>query len=43
MSRTIKYVDSKSSTIDVQSLPSGVYLLKIKTDKGMKIEKIIKK
>lgn len=41
--RTIKYVDSKSSTIDVQSLPSGVYLLKIKTDKGMKIEKIFKK
>ncbi|HCC93001.1 MAG TPA: hypothetical protein DEQ26_01505 [Flavobacteriaceae bacterium] len=41
--RTVKYVDTKSSTIDVQSLPSGVYLLKIKTDKGMKIEKIIKK
>ncbi|MGV0922612.1 T9SS type A sorting domain-containing protein [Empedobacter tilapiae] len=41
--RTVKYVDRKSSTIDVQSLPNGVYLLKIKTDKGMKIEKIIKK
>ncbi|WP_413533444.1 T9SS type A sorting domain-containing protein [Empedobacter brevis] len=41
--RTVKYVDSKSSIIDIQSLPNGVYLLKIKTNKGMKIEKIIKK
>lgn len=41
--RTVKYVDQSSNKINVQDLPKGVYLLKIKTDKGFKIEKIIKK
>ncbi|MDR0830315.1 MAG: T9SS type A sorting domain-containing protein [Prevotellaceae bacterium] len=30
-------------TINVSSLPAGVYLLKIKTDKGTKTERFIKK
>lgn len=41
--KTVKYVDKSATKIDIQDLAKGVYLVKIKTDKGHKIEKIIKK
>lgn len=34
--------DSKTSNLDISDKPNGVYFLKITTDKGSKIEKVVK-
>lgn len=41
--RTLKYIDQNQTKINIQSLPAGVYLLKIKTEKGLIVEKFVKK
>ncbi len=38
-----KLLTSKSETIDVSSLPPGVYLIEIQTDKDVYLQKIVKK
>lgn len=41
--KTVRHIKSTDRKIDLQGLPNGVYLLKIKTDKGLLFEKILKK
>lgn len=41
--RTIKHIDVNETKVSLSGLPKGVYLLKIKTDKGMSVQKVIKK
>jgi len=41
--RTIKYLKNNDTKIDLQGLSKGVYILKVKTDKGLSIQKVIKK
>ncbi|PHS63954.1 MAG: hypothetical protein COB12_08830 [Flavobacterium sp.] len=36
-------LDSNLTEIDVSNLPTGMYLLKIQTDKGLSVKKVIKK
>lgn len=36
------FLETKSTEIDFSNLPAGMYLLKIKTDKGIAIKKVIK-
>ena len=40
--RTVKYLKSSDKKVDLQGLPKGVYVLKIKTNKGLNIQKVIK-